>query len=144
MAYYTIENTLQGHDNLEGDPSKSPNKIYPSALTKEVFVYIYWNKNFPSNCKITKETLDKMRSEFRYWYPMNLRVSAKDLIPNHLTMALFHNAAIWEEESELWPQGFYSNGHVVVYAAKMSKSKGNSLMMNTTIKEILEPTLVTP
>jgi leucyl-tRNA synthetase len=134
MAYYTIANTLQGRDNLEGDPSKSPCKVDPSDLTKEVFDYIYRNKGFPSDCKIPKDTLDKMRSEFRYWYPMNLRVSAKDLIPNHLTMALFNHAAIWEDEPELWPQGFYTNGHVLVDAEKMSKSKGNFLMMNETIE----------
>ena len=28
---------------------------------------------------------------------MNLRVSGKDLIQNHLTMALFNHAAIWDE-----------------------------------------------
>jgi leucyl-tRNA synthetase len=65
---------------------------------------------------------------------MTLRVSAKDLIPNHLTMALFNHAAIWEEEPELWPRGYYTNGHVLVDAEKMSKSKGNFLMMNETVE----------
>jgi leucyl-tRNA synthetase len=65
---------------------------------------------------------------------MNLRVSAKDLIQNHLTMALFNHAAVWEEEPELWPKGYYCNGHVLVDAEKMSKSKGNFLMMNDTIQ----------
>lgn len=36
-----------------------------------------------------------MRNEFEYWYPMDLRVSGKDLIPNHLTMSLYNHAAIW-------------------------------------------------
>lgn len=74
-----------------------------------------------------------MRAEFRYWYPMDLRVSAKDLIPNHLTMALFNHVAIWEDEPELWPKGYYCNGHVLVDAEKMSKSKGNFLIMSETI-----------
>jgi leucyl-tRNA synthetase len=76
-----------------------------------------------------------MKAEFRYWYPMNLRVSAKDLIPNHLTMALYNHAAIWDDEPELWPKGFYCNGHVMVDAEKMSKSKGNFLMMNETVEK---------
>jgi len=54
---------------------------------------------------------------------MNLRVSAKDLIPNHLTMSLFNHAEIWKEEENLWPQSMYTNGHVIVDAVKMSKSK---------------------
>jgi leucyl-tRNA synthetase len=66
---------------------------------------------------------------------MNLRVSAKDLIPNHLTMALFNHAAIWDDEPELWPRGYYCNGHVTVDAEKMSKSKGNFLMMNDTVEK---------
>ena len=134
MAYYTIANTLQGADNLTGDKDKSPGEIDPADLTKEVFDYIFRNGPLPEKCNISTDTLDQMRAEFRYWYPMNLRVSAKDLIPNHLTMALYNHAAIWESEPELWPQGYYCNGHVLVDAEKMSKSKGNFLMMNETIE----------
>jgi leucyl-tRNA synthetase len=50
-------------------------------------------------------------------------------------MALFNHAAIWEEEPDLWPQGYYCNGHVLVDAEKMSKSKGNFLMMNETVEK---------
>ncbi len=39
--------------------------------------------------------MKKMRDSFLYWYPMDLRCSGKDLIKNHLTMALFNHAAIW-------------------------------------------------
>lgn len=42
------------------------------------------------------------RTEFEYWYPMDLRCSAKDLIPNHLTMALYNHASIWKDRPELW------------------------------------------
>jgi len=134
MAYYTISKVLQGPDNLTGDKDKSPGKVDAADLTKEVFDYIFRNGSLPTDCKIPQTTLDAMRSEFRYWYPMNLRVSAKDLIPNHLTMALFNHAAIWENEPALWPQGYYCNGHVLVDAEKMSKSKGNFLMMNDTVE----------
>ncbi len=134
MAYYTISHYLQGENNLNGDQALSPGKINPEDLTKDVFDYIYRNGPMPST-KISQDVLDKMRSEFRYWYPMNLRVSAKDLIPNHLTMALFNHAAIWEEEPNLWPKSYYCNGHVLVDAEKMSKSKGNFLILNETIDE---------
>lgn len=133
MAYYTIAHHLQGMDNLNGETAKSPNKIDPTHLTKDVFNYIYRKGPMPEGCQIPVETLDKMRNEFRYWYPMNLRVSAKDLIPNHLTMALYNHAAIWEDEPEIWPKGYYCNGHVLVDAEKMSKSKGNFLMMDETV-----------
>jgi leucyl-tRNA synthetase len=134
MAYYAISHILQGPDNLEGDIAKSPGKVDPKDLTTDVFNYIYRNGDLPET-DISTEVLDKMRTEFRYWYPMNLRVSAKDLIPNHLTMALYNHAAIWEDEPELWPRGYYCNGHVMVDAEKMAKSKGNFLMMNETIEK---------
>jgi leucyl-tRNA synthetase len=135
MAYYTIAHILQGVNNLEGDMTKSPSKIDPAHLTKGVFDYIFRNKELPADCTIPVDVLDQMKAEFRYWYPMNLRVSAKDLIPNHLTMALFNHAAIWEDEPHLWPMGYYCNGHVLVDAEKMSKSKGNFLMMNETVEK---------
>jgi len=135
MAYYTIAKYLQGADNLNGEQSKSPCKIDPKDLTRDVFDYIFRKGPLPGGSAIPKDTLDQMRAEFRYWYPMNLRVSAKDLIPNHLTMALYNHAAIWEDEPELWPRGYYCNGHVLVDAEKMSKSKGNFLMMNDTVEK---------
>jgi leucyl-tRNA synthetase len=133
MAYYTIAHILQGEDNLNGDSSKSPGGIDPADLTDDVFNYIYRKAPMPTDSKIKPEVLEKCKKEFRYWYPMDLRVSAKDLIPNHLTMALFNHAAIWDDEPELWPKGYYTNGHVLVDAEKMSKSKGNFLMMDETI-----------
>ena len=36
-----------------------------------------------------------MRREFTYWYPLDLRVSGKDLVPNHLTYFLYNHVAIW-------------------------------------------------
>jgi len=74
---------------------------------------------------VPEETLQPFRREFNFWYPMDLRVSGKDLIPNHLTMSLYNHAAVWQDKPELWPRGFFCNGHVQVDAEKMSKSKGN-------------------
>mmetsp|Transcript_28207 Transcript_28207/g.34848 ORF Transcript_28207/g.34848 Transcript_28207/m.34848 type:complete len:1100 (+) Transcript_28207:98-3397(+) len=134
MAYYTIAHILQGENNLKGDLALSPCKVDPANLTDDVFNFIY-RKGFsmPESTKIAPDILERCKKEFRYWYPMDLRVSAKDLIPNHLTMALYNHAAIWDDEPELWPKGYYTNGHVLVDAAKMSKSKGNFLMMEETI-----------
>jgi leucyl-tRNA synthetase len=41
---------------------------------------------------------------------------------------------MWDDEPELWPRGYYTNGHIMVDAEKMSKSKGNFLMMLETIE----------
>jgi len=133
FAYYTIAHILQGENNLNGNKEKSPGGIDPNDLTDEVFDYVYRNGPLPENSKIQRSILEKMRFEFRYWYPMDLRCSAKDLIPNHLTMALYNHAAVWDDEPALWPRGYYTNGHILVDAEKMSKSKGNFLTMSETV-----------
>jgi len=131
MAYYTIAHYLQGSvDNLNGD-KPSPAGIKPEDLTDDVFSYIFLHKDLPAGVTsaISTDLLNKMRHEFEYWYPVNLRVSAKDLIPNHLTMCLYNHAEIWKDSPEMWPRGIYCNGHIMVDAEKMAKSKGNFLMM---------------
>jgi len=129
MAYYTIAHILQGENNLDGKSNPSPGGIAPDQLTDEVFDYIFLGADVPAGCTIPADVLESMRKEFEYWYPMDLRVSAKDLIPNHLTMALYNHAEIWKNRPDLWPKSYYCNGHIQVNAEKMSKSKGNFLMM---------------
>ena len=57
------------------------------------------------------------------------------LLSNHLTMSLFHHAAIWPENPEFWPQGFYVNGHMLIDSEKMSKSTGNFLSLREAIDQ---------
>ena len=133
MAYYTISHLLQGSgkDSFIG----CNDTISPDQLTDEVFNFIFLRHEYPVNCGIPEEKLEEMRKEFEYWYPMDLRVSAKDLIPNHLTMCLYNHTEIWKDRPELWPRGMYCNGHIMVDAEKMSKGKGNFLMMLQTVEE---------
>src|SRR5690606_5364604 len=35
-----------------------------------------------------------IKEEFNYWYPLNWRLSAKDLVGNHLSFHVFHHSAI--------------------------------------------------
>ena len=74
-----------------------------------------------------------MREEFLYWYPLDLRVSAKDLVRNHLAMALFNHVAIWDNQPDKWPRSYYLNGYILVNGKKMSKQEGNFL----TIEEVI-------
>lgn len=70
-----------------------------------------------------------MKESFRYYYPMDLRTSGKDLIRNHLSMSLYNHAAVWPEENML-PRGFFANGWILVDGKKMSKSEGNFYTLN--------------
>lgn len=71
--------------------------------------------------------LNAMRESFCFWYPVDLRCSGKDLVPNHLTMMLYNHTAIWANDETKWPRGMRANGHLQLNDAKMSKAAGNFL-----------------
>ena len=69
-----------------------------------------------------------LRREFSYWYPVDVRVSGKDLIQNHLTYFLYNHVAIWptpgrkEEgsgETCRWPNAIRANGHLLLNSDKV-------------------------
>jgi leucyl-tRNA synthetase len=75
-----------------------------------------------------------MRNEFEYWYPMDMRVSGKDLIRNHLTMSLYNHAAIWKDNREQrMTRSYFCNGYLCLNGAKMSKSTGNFMTLRDCI-----------
>ena len=121
-------------------------------VANQVWEYIFCKGPYPKASGIPEKTLQSMRQEFEYWcapcphncllsaesprYPMDLRVSGKDLIGNHLTMALYNHAAIWSKDlANKMPQSFYTNGHLMINAEKMSKSTGNFLTLKQAIDE---------
>ena len=92
MAYYTVAHLLQG-GTLTG---KGPNDahIAPEAKTDAVWDYIFLGTPFAdakAPAGVSMEALDRMRAEFQYWYPLDLRVSGKDLVPNHLTFFIYNH-----------------------------------------------------
>lgn len=124
MAYYTVAHMLQGPDNFDGT-KVGPAGITADQLTDAVWDYIFKQGAYPDGCTIPEATLQTLRREFEYWYPLDLRVSGKDLVRNHLTMALYNHAAIWPDQPDKWPRGYFTNGHVGVDGEKMSKQLGN-------------------
>ena len=127
MAMYTIAQQLQGgvYDGSETGPAG----ITPDQLTPEVFDYIFLKKDYPEGCSISEATLAGLRREFEYWYPFDIRVSGKDLVPNHLTFCLYNHVAIWKDDESKWPKGIRANGHLLLNKKKMSKNTGNFLTL---------------
>ncbi|CAG9320407.1 unnamed protein product [Blepharisma stoltei] len=124
MAFYTISHWLQG-GVIDGSVC-GPAQIPPEKMTREVWDYIFLKSDtYPEASGISKEILAKLRQEFSYWYPLDLRCSGKDLIRNHLTMSLYNHAAVWDDKPNLWPRAFFCNGHLLLNSEKMSKSTGN-------------------
>lgn len=104
MAFYTICHLLLG-GSFKGE-RPSPLGIKPEDMTQEVWDYIFFTQaKLPTKTAIKKEHLELMKREFQYWYPVDLRVSGKDLIQNHLSFFLYNHCAMWPNEKELWPRG---------------------------------------
>lgn len=131
-AYYTVAHLLQG-GTFRGNQGNELN-IKPEDMTPEVWDYIFFKESpLPKDSKISEANLLKMRTEFQHFYPVNLRVSGKDLVPNHLTYYLYNHTAIWPNNPELWPTGIRANGHLLLNSEKMSKSTGNFLTLRQAI-----------
>lgn len=134
MAFYTVVHLLQA-GSFRGE-KPSPLGIKAEMMTAEVWNYIFFSDaKYPSGSKIKKADLDILKREFNYWYPLDLRVSGKDLINNHLTFMLYNHTAIWTNESDKWPKSVRANGHLLLNSAKMSKSDGNFLTLSESIEK---------
>ncbi|WP_457754078.1 leucine--tRNA ligase [Thermococcus sp.] len=128
MAYYTISRAINKYE-IKGE-----------QLIPELFDYIFLEerseekeKELSEKTGIPAEVIREMKEEFEYWYPLDWRCSAKDLIPNHLTFFVFNHVAIFDKK--YWPKGIAVNGYGTLEGKKMSKSKGNVLNFIDAINE---------
>jgi leucyl-tRNA synthetase len=123
MSFYTINKHIRQYD------------IKPESLTHDFFDYIFYGKGSEAALSkasgIAVEVLREMRAEFLYWYPFDLRVSAKELVPNHLTFCIFHHAALFPKEQ--WPRAIGVNGMLMIEGKQMHKSKGNFVTMKNAV-----------
>ncbi|MEA1905060.1 MAG: leucine--tRNA ligase [Candidatus Hadarchaeota archaeon] len=123
MIYYTIAHIIR---DLDAD-----------KLTDEVFDYVLLGKGDAASLAeasgIERATLEGMRREVEYWYPLDYRMSANELIPNHLTFHIFHHVAIFPPES--WPRGIVSFGMAMLEGKKMSSSRGNIIAINEAVRK---------
>ncbi|KAI9344881.1 hypothetical protein BDR26DRAFT_893597 [Obelidium mucronatum] len=126
MAYYTVAHILH-EGTLDGSKPGSGN-ISAADMTDDVWDYIMLQGPVPKETKIARATLDKMKQEFEFFYPLDLRCSGKDLVTNHLTFFIYNHTAIFPPEK--WPLGVRSNGHLLLNSEKMSKSTGNFMTLS--------------
>ncbi|KAK5119381.1 hypothetical protein LTR85_007737 [Meristemomyces frigidus] len=125
MAYYTIAHLL--HKDIFGQ-QRGPADVGAEEMTDEVWDYLFCRtETAPAGTSIKTETLQRMRREFEYWYPLDIRISGKDLIQNHLTFFLYVHVALFPKE--YWPKAIRVNGHLLLNGEKMSKSTGNFLTL---------------
>jgi leucyl-tRNA synthetase len=136
MAYYTVVPYLH-KDNYGRELGDA--RIQPESMTTAVWDYVFALSpaESPPDSSIPKATLQAMRRSFTYWYPVDVRVSGKDLINNHLIMFLYIHQAIWgtSNDSQYLPRGIRMNGHVILNGEKMSKSTGTFLTLDEAVRK---------
>ena len=71
MAYYTVCHFLQKGDMYGSDTSS----VKPDQLTDEVWDFLFCGGPYPASSDLSSSLLNKMKQEFEYWYPFDLRVS---------------------------------------------------------------------
>jgi leucyl-tRNA synthetase len=98
----------------------------PNKLNDTFFDYVVLGKGNVE--QVSKETgidinlIERIRKDILYWYPVDMRVSGKDLLSNHLAFFIFHHVALFEKN--MWPRGIAANGFVTINGQRLSKSKG--------------------
>ena len=122
MAYYTISRHIAD---------------IADRLDDSFFDYVFGGRGDPTSIAdmigITRSRLEDIRSEFRYFYPVDSRHSGRDLVPNHLTFFVMNHTVLFEEE--YWPKEIVVNGSVLMNGSKMSKSMGNIIPIRNAIRE---------
>ncbi|KZS95395.1 leucyl-tRNA synthetase [Sistotremastrum niveocremeum HHB9708] len=131
MSFYTIAHLLQG-GVIDGSKT-GPLGVTPEQLTDEVWDYVLGRAELPSPSPIDPKAAATLRHNFRYFYPMDIRSSGKDLINNHLTFCIYIHSALFPEK--LWPLSMRTNGHLMLNGKKMSKSTGNFLTLKNCVEK---------
>lgn len=123
MAFYTISHYIKG--------------LPPEKLDTKFFDFVFLGKGdataVAEHVGVSEDDLRAVRAEFLYWYPLDSRHSAGDLIHNHLTFFVFNHACIFPES--LWPRQIVTNGFVLMEGGKMSKSMGNIMPLRQAIRK---------
>lgn len=125
MSYYIIQKYIkQGKLNVDN-------------MVHEFFDYVLLKKGKVKEVErktgLKPVLLDEIKSEFEYFYPVDLRNSGKDLLTNHLIFFLYNHTAFWPKK--YWPRAIGANGWITIDGEKMSKSKGNFIPMRVAVRE---------
>jgi len=117
MALYTVAHLLRG--------------LPVESLTEDFFDFVFLGigdaealaKAAGVEAGVEAGVLKRVREEFKYWYPNDLRHTAPPHLSNHLVFFLMHHAAIFPERC--WPRAITLNELMIREGRKISKSKGN-------------------
>ncbi|HZY47539.1 MAG TPA: leucine--tRNA ligase, partial [Candidatus Bathyarchaeia archaeon] len=130
MSYYILSKYFAKDwvvfKKFEKDTSKLPDSFFNYTLLGEGAV-----DTIAEQIGIPKRILNGIRNEFQYFYPVDMRHSARDLVSNHLSFYIFHHSTLFPEKQQ--PRGIVANGFVLMEGMKMSKSLQNIMPLRRAV-----------
>jgi leucyl-tRNA synthetase len=130
MAYYILAKYLVKEWVTFKKFEKNPDKL-PDSFFNYLFLGEGSSEKVSREAGISRRILEAARREFTYFYPIDMRHSAKDLVSNHLSFYIFHHTALFPLEK--WPKGIVANGFVLMGGDKMSKSLENIIPLRQAV-----------
>src|SRR5438093_759533 len=130
MAYYVLAKYLAKEWVIFKKFEKDPQKL-PDSFFDYLFLGQGSTEAVSRETGISKRILEAARREFSYFYPVDMRHSAKDLVSNHLSFYIFHHTALFAQDQ--WPRGIVANGFVLMAGDKMSKSLENIIPLRQAV-----------
>ena len=76
------------------------NKIKPEEMTEEFFDYVFLGKGMSKN-----DIWDEIKSDFEYWYPVDINLGGKEHKTVHFPVFLMNHVAIMPKDKR--PQGIF-------------------------------------
>ncbi len=119
MAFYIVIKKIREHS------------IKKEFLDEKFFDFVFLGR--PYDGMVSHKVMQEIRNEFLYWYPNDERHTAVAHITNHLSFMIFAHAGIMEKRH--WPKAITLNEMVLSEGQKMSKSKGNVVLLNRIAEE---------
>jgi leucyl-tRNA synthetase len=123
MSYYTIAHLVKD--------------LKPEQLTGAFFDFVLRNKGTAEEASkstsIDKKKLEEIKKSYEYWYPLDWRCTAGELIGNHLTFMILHHAALFPRDK--WVKGIVCFGVGLLEGSRMSSSRGNVVLLSDALEK---------
>lgn len=103
-------------------------RILPEQMTEQFFDYVLLGRGQLSEVSratgVPERTLEDVRKEFEYWYPLDINLGGKEHMTVHFPVFLMNHVAVLRPQH--WPKGIMVNWYITSPTGKISKSKGGA------------------
>ncbi len=102
--------------------------VKPENMTEDFFDHVLLGegtaKEASESTGVPEATLERIRAEFEYWYPLDINLGGKEHMTVHFPVFLMNHVAVLRPEH--WPKGILVNWYITMSGGKISKSKGGA------------------